>query len=91
MEDIRGRLEAKLTELGSLVQELGVVQKSTRSPRRKSYIRKSPKRSPDQKNWKNTLTISEVTGGTDGRLPPIVEDKYFPRRTLEYVHCRVGT
>lgn len=83
--EIRGRLEAKLTELGCLVQELGVIQKSkrNRSPRRKSTIRSSPKRSPDQKNWKNALTLSEVTGGTDGRLPPIVEDKYFPRRTLE--------
>ncbi len=84
---IKGRLEAKLTELGCLVEELGAVQKSkrNRSPRRKSTIQSPPKRSPDQKNWKNTLTLSEVTGGTDGRLPPIVEDKYFPRRTLEYV------
>ncbi len=89
--EIKGRLEAKLTELGCLVQELGIDQKCkrNRSPRRKSTIRCSPKRSPDQKNWKNALTLSEVTGGIDGRLSPIVEDKYFPRRTMEYVLCLI--
>ena len=49
----------------------------------------SPRRSPDQRNWKNALTLSEVTGGTDGRLPPIVEDKYYPRRTMEYVFLHI--
>ena len=87
--NIKGRLEAKLTELGGLVQELGIVaeRKRNRSPRRRSGVKSSPKRSPDQKVWKNTLTISEVMGGADGRLPPIVEDKCFPRRTMEYMLC----
>ena len=83
---VKGELEAKLAELGGLVQELGNVQKnveSQRAQRRRSLHRSSPKSSPDQKNWKNALTLSEVTGGADGRLPPIVEDKYFPRRTME--------
>ncbi len=85
---VKGKLEAKLAELGGLVKELGNVQKnveSQRAQRRLSLNRSSPKRSPDQRNWKNALTLSEVTGGADGRLPPIVEDKYFPRRTMEYV------
>lgn len=76
-----------MSELGGLVQELGNIQKSVdsqRAQRRRSITRSSPKRSPDQRNWKNALTLSEVTGGVDGRLPPIVEDKYFPRRTMEY-------
>lgn len=88
MGTVKEKLEAKLTELGGLVQELGrihVAVEDPRSPRRKSMNRTEPKRSPDQKNWKNNLTLSEVTGGGDGRLPPIVEDKYFPRKTLEYV------
>ena len=83
---IQSKLEAKLTELGELVQELGMVQsnvESSRAHKRNSMNRTSPKRSPDQKNWKNALTLSEVTGGTDGRLPPIIEDKYYPRRTME--------
>lgn len=86
VDSVRAKLEAKLTELGGLVQELGKAQnniESQRSQKRKSMNRSSPKRSPDQKNWKNTLTLSEVTGGVDGRLPPIVEDKYYPRRTME--------
>ena len=83
---VKGNLEVKLSELGKLVQELGNVQKNVdgqRKQRRKSILRNSPKRSPDQKNWKNALTLSEVTGGADGRLPPILEDKYYPRRTME--------
>ena len=87
MGTVKGKLDAKLTELGGLMQELGKIQKTAenhQSHKRKSMGRVSPKRSPDQKNWKNTLTLSEATGGGEGRLPPIVEDKYFPRKTLEY-------
>ncbi|KAL8910158.1 MAG: hypothetical protein Q9171_004536 [Xanthocarpia ochracea] len=83
---VKGRLETKLLELGALVQELGNNQKSTeerRALRRKSGVKVSPRTSPDQRNWKNALTISEVTGGADGRLPPIVEGKYYPRKTLD--------
>jgi hypothetical protein len=84
---IKGKLEAKLTEIGSLVQELGKIQtdiEARRSPKRRPISINSPKRSPDQKPWKNILSLAEVTGGMDNRLPPIVEDKYFPRKTLEY-------
>ena len=88
MDSVKSKLEAKLTELGGLIRELGEVQngaENQRPAKRKSLSRSSPERSPDQKNWKNVLTLSEVTGGADGRLPPIVEGKYFPRRTMEYV------
>lgn len=87
VDTVKGRLETKLSELGNLVRELGEVQKTSDAQlarKRKSLDRKSPKRSPDQRNWRNTLTFSEVVGSGDGRLPPIVEDKYYPRRTLEY-------
>ncbi|KAL8721496.1 MAG: hypothetical protein Q9225_001841 [Loekoesia sp. 1 TL-2023] len=83
---VKGKLETKLAELGGLVQELGSLQQSAedrRAIQRRSGAKSSPKKSPDQKNWKNALTISEVTGGADGRLPPIVEGKYYPRRTLD--------
>ncbi|MCJ1304936.1 hypothetical protein MMC08_007749 [Hypocenomyce scalaris] len=82
---VKAKLEEKLAELGSLVTELGGIGndgRHNRSPPRKSG-RASHKQSPDQKNWKNALTLSEATGGLDGRLPPIVEDKYFPRRTMD--------
>ena len=91
VNNVKGNLEAKLSELGRLVQELGNVQKNVGSQRkqRKSILRSSPKRSPDQRNWRNALTLSEVTGGADGRLPPIFEDKYYPRRTMEYAILRI--
>ena len=92
VNNVKGNLEAKLSELGRLVQELGNVQKNVdgqRKQRRRSILRNSPKRSPDQRNWKNALTLSEVTGGADGRLPPILEDKYYPRRTMEYENLRM--
>lgn len=88
VDTVKGKLEAKLLELGGLVRELGEVEKTVESQRvrrRKSINRSSPKRSPDQRNWKNTLSLSEAVGGADGRLPPIAEDKYYPRRTMEYV------
>ena len=90
--NVKDKLEIKLAELSTLVGELGRTHGSAaqnRSPTRKRAERRSPKRSPDQRNWKNALTLSEVTGGQDGRLPPIVEDKYFPRKTLEYVDNHV--
>ncbi|KAL8702158.1 MAG: hypothetical protein Q9201_004550 [Fulgogasparrea decipioides] len=83
---VKGRLEAKLVELGGLVQELGTVQQSAedrRALRRRSGAKASPRKSPDQKDWRNGATISEVMAGADGRLPPIVEGKYYPRRTLD--------
>lgn len=86
VDSVKAKLEAKLAELGGLVKELGEVQRSAnkgRKQRRKSANQTSPKRSPDQRNWKNALSLSEATGGADGRLPPIVEDKYYPRRTME--------
>ncbi|MCJ1243490.1 hypothetical protein MMC30_000687 [Trapelia coarctata] len=83
---IKDKMEIKLAELDGLVFDLGRAQKSgiaASSPSRRHSRRRSTKRSPDQRNWRNPLTLSEATGGQDGRLPPIVEDKYFPRRTLD--------
>ena len=86
VDDVKAKLAEKLIELGVLVKELGQVQKSaeTRKPqKRRSLGHNSPRISPDQRNWKNTLSVSEATGGIDGRLPPIIEDKHYPRRTME--------
>ncbi|KAL6715089.1 hypothetical protein ACLMJK_007350 [Lecanora helva] len=86
VDSIKGKLEAKLSEIGALVQNLGEVQKTTdirRAQKRRSINRTSPKTSPDQKVWKNTMTLSEAVGCADDRLPPIMEDKYYPRRTMD--------
>ena len=83
---VKGKLEAKLSELGGLLQELGNVQytaENRRALRRRSGAKAPPKKLPDQRNWKSGQTVAEAMGGAEGRLPPIVEGKYYPRRTLE--------
>ena len=82
---IKSNLEAKLLELGTLVTTLGDIPppiKKTSTKERK-MVRPSLTQSPDQKNWKNMCTLSEAVGLQDGKLPPILEDKSYPRRTLE--------
>ncbi|KAI9778742.1 MAG: hypothetical protein M1835_004852 [Candelina submexicana] len=85
---VKGKLEQKVRELSGFVLELGAVQDRVQSGGEiqsgSRGGRTSPKRSPDQKNWKNAFTLSEVTGGQDGRLPPIAEDKAYPRLTLNH-------
>lgn len=89
VDTVKSKLEAKLSELGGLVKDLGEVKRTAefqQTQKRKSINSSTPKRSPDQRIWKNALTLSEAVGGTDGRLPPIMEDKYYPRRTMRYNH-----
>ena len=92
---IKSQLEIKLAELGGLVYELGTIHKKTRrsnaSQENSRPDGRTPKKSPDQRNWKNAFTLSEVTGQSDGRLPPILEDKLYPRRTLEYALIHQNT
>ena len=87
IDSFKIKLETKLKEVGDLVQELGQVQRDAKrrgQQKRKSLSNTiSPKRSPNQRIWKNTQTLSDLMGEADGRLPPILEDKYFPRQTLE--------
>ncbi|PBP16279.1 hypothetical protein BUE80_DR012958 [Diplocarpon rosae] len=80
---IKSQLEAKLLEIGALLSGLGDVP----SPERKSRHSGKATRailaaSPDQKNWDN-MCMSEAVAGQEGRLPPILENKSYPRKTLE--------
>lgn len=81
--ELKSQLEAKLREIGALISGLGDDAPKKKSPQAGKITRASPARSPDQKNWKNMCTLSEAVGGQDGRLPPILENKTYPRRTLE--------
>jgi hypothetical protein len=86
---LKDKLESRLSEVNALVSELGSLPE--KASRRSSYRRRSgipePAKSPDQKDWQNRHTIGGVLAGQrelqEGRLPPIHEDKYYPRRTLE--------
>ncbi|KAJ5131706.1 hypothetical protein N7448_005864 [Penicillium atrosanguineum] len=80
--DIKSRLDAKVAELNGIASELGML------PRK---IGKVGDKAGDSDHSKATAldtrpraTDSEFnTGVDDGKLPAILEDKYFPRRTLE--------
>ena len=83
---IKTELEAKLQEIGALLGGLGEgPMPATKSPKLGNSIRASPNTSPDQKNWRNMCTLSEAVAGQEGRLPPILENKHYPRKTMEYV------
>jgi hypothetical protein len=83
---IKLQLEAKLLEIGALITGLGDGSApKRRSPREGKITKASPSRSPDQRNWKNLCTLSEAVAGQEGRLPAILENKSYPRRTLELV------
>ena len=89
VDGLKQKLESGLTELGSILQELGEVQNKAvkECPAKRNITsHSSPKRSPNPRQWKNNLNLSDFAGEVDGRLPPILEDKCFPRRTLKYVH-----
>ncbi|KAL2071516.1 hypothetical protein VTL71DRAFT_12751 [Oculimacula yallundae] len=82
---VKSQLEAKLLEIGALLSGLGEVPSPQRKSRKSGHlIRTSPATSPDQKNWKNICTLSETVAGQEGRLPPILENKSYPRKTLEH-------
>ncbi|KAL9043753.1 MAG: hypothetical protein Q9214_003071, partial [Letrouitia sp. 1 TL-2023] len=83
---IKEGLGFKLIEFGNLIQELGTVQrrcKDTRRSRRRSTAHNPLKASQSQDPRKTVFPRSEITGEDDSRLPPILEDKSYPRRTLD--------
>jgi hypothetical protein len=79
----KAQLEGKLLELGALISSLGdePVRKKAQTPK----PRQSITRSPPQKDWRNMYNVSEISRGLEGSLPPILETKLYPRKTLEYV------
>lgn len=77
---MKEQIEAKLEEVNALVGDLGslpekVARRSSQKRRRDGFVSELVvEREPRQRQ-----TISEA----DGRLPAIMEDKYYPRRTME--------
>lgn len=81
--DIKAKLDSKLAELNTLVADLGslprkcgkLYQESTESAESK-YSRLS--------NFDLRRRATESEHNADGKLPVILEDKCYPRKTLEY-------
>ncbi|KAI4216381.1 MAG: hypothetical protein LQ351_001391 [Letrouitia transgressa] len=85
LDTIKEGLGSKLIEFGNLIQELGTVQrrcKDARRLRRRSTAHDPSKVSQNQETRKTLYPRSEITGEDDSRLPPILENKSYPRRTL---------
>lgn len=84
---VKTQLEAKLSELGSLVaglsQSRGGYEKD--AGRRKSQMT-AKRKSGEERQWRSGLGLQEVE---NGMLPTITEDKYYPRRTMGYVFIAV--
>ncbi|KAH6682621.1 hypothetical protein B0J14DRAFT_528126 [Halenospora varia] len=79
---IKSELESKLAELGALINGLGQEPPpKKRSPKPAKTSRPSLSKSPEQR--KGACTLSEALANQEGRLPPILENKMYPRRTLE--------
>ena len=91
VRSMKERLQKQLKEVSTLVDELGgLPDKAARKEERRKKSTHGilgDARSPTAPDWRNKQTIAGVLSGTtgeqDGRLPPIVEDKLYPRRTLE--------
>ena len=83
---VKRQLDHKLVELSDLLTELGIAQSTIPKPLplEKLGHRKTPRRNSDQQRRRSAALQTEIAEA-DGRLPSIVEGKYFPRRTLEYV------
>jgi hypothetical protein len=81
----KSQLEEKLLELGALISNLGNEPVRKKAPQGMIVARESLSRSPAQKDWRNMYTMGEVVRGLEGPLPPIMENKSYPRKTLECV------
>jgi len=84
-QELKGKMEEKLAELGSLLSSLG---QEPPTKRRSSGERKLAKlkavRSPTQRRRRDTGDI-EALALQEGRLPPIHEHKPWQRATMKYV------
>ncbi|KAK3372839.1 hypothetical protein B0T24DRAFT_719648 [Lasiosphaeria ovina] len=84
--EIKAKLEAQLIEWGSMLASLGLEPPSKRrSPGGRKYAqpRAATSRSPPQRLVRiDTITDAEAQALREGRLPPIQENKSFPRATM---------
>ncbi|KGO74555.1 Shugoshin, N-terminal [Penicillium italicum] len=74
--DIKSKLDAKIAELSSLAADLGSLPRKIGKLCDEQFDR--PKQAAGSRP-----RAEDSMEGEDGRLPVIVEDKYYPRQTLE--------
>lgn len=85
---MKSRLNDKVQELVRVINELGFLpgrdRPGTAVAEAVESSATSPGRLSAEKHWKNALPLSEAIRNQEGRLPAIIEDKPYPRRTLRY-------
>ena len=92
VDSCKDKIRIKLLEVEHILQELNIPRGASKRQdhyRRRPDTSKSPRISPKLRRWR--LEHGQGDGLTDheGRLPPILEDKSFPRQTLESVLCKM--
>lgn len=81
--EIKGRLDTKLAELTTLISDLGSLPRKVGKLTGERFEESRPKATASESRPR--MTDPEYHAGVDdGKLPAIMEDKYYPRRTLEY-------
>ncbi|PGH03833.1 hypothetical protein GX51_03821 [Blastomyces parvus] len=84
IDNLKSKLDAKLAEFGSLIADLGSLPQRrglAGKPQRKSIVGEF-QISPEAARRRSLMKAArQVTD--EGRLPAIVEDKFYPRLTLE--------
>lgn len=92
--DMKKGLELKLQEVNEMVQHLGIISENSSSissaqQRSKSMEQQINPAEKDVRGRQNPFGLfTNDREGQDGRLPAILEDKYYPRRTLETTEIR---
>ena len=77
--EVRSELDSKLRDIAALVAKL---DRPVKEPRRSSAGSKLPK--AQRRNSDERMQMMDELAEQGGRLPPIMENKHYPRRTLEY-------
>lgn len=81
---IRTKLEIKLVELNTLVSDLGTLPRNFHKSLNQTEEAPRKRLDTDCLEIKTQAAGVESNSGiNDGRLPVILEDKHYPRRTLE--------
>lgn len=94
-DDFKSQMQEKVAGLQALLgrfdERPSPKKRKSLTPRDNNKSTKStkstPPKSPGNKDWKNVCALGQPMPGQEGRFPPalpaILENKYYPRKTLE--------
>lgn len=91
VDDLRSKMEEKVAELGALFKDFdgrpSPKKRKSLSPKEIDKATRPATKSPGTKDWKNVCSLGEPMPGQESRFPPslpaILENKCYPRKTLE--------